>query len=191
MSAKSQDWFTGIFGEFNPEKWVGRWEHGRGHRWRGKRSQMFESGEMKYIILTLIKEQPRHGYDIIKALEERTGGCYSPSAGTVYPTLQLLEDQGYVRGVEKDGRKVYQVTPEGEAFLEEHGDLVQDILDRVRDTLRHVAGGSMGRLNEAVAGLVGVTYRTAWQRGQDTPQTESIIKVLTRATDEIRAMRTT
>ena len=70
MSAKSQDWFTGIFGEFNPEKWVGRWEHGRGHRRRGKRSQMFESGEMKYIILTLIKEQPRHGYDIIKALEE-------------------------------------------------------------------------------------------------------------------------
>ncbi len=191
MSAKSQDWFTGIFGEFNPEKWVGRWEHGRGHRRRGKRSQMFESGEMKYIILTLIKEQPRHGYDIIKALEERTGGCYSPSPGTVYPTLQLLEDQGYIRGVESDGRKVYQITPEGEAFLEEHGDLVQDILDRVRDTLRHVAGGSMGRLNEAVAGLVGVTYRTAWQRGQDTPQTESIIKILTRATDEIRAMRTT
>ncbi len=151
---------------------------------------MFESGEMKYIILTLIKEQPRHGYDIIKALEERTGGCYSPSAGTVYPTLQLLEDQGFIRGVESDGRKVYQITPEGEAFLAEHGDVVQDILDRVRDTLRHVAGGSMGRLNEAVAGLVGVTYRTAWQRGQDTPQTESIIKILTRATDEIRAMRT-
>lgn len=191
MSGKSQDWFTGIFGEFNPEKWVGRWEHGPGHRRRGKRGQMFESGEMKYIILTLIKEQPRHGYDIIKALEERTAGCYSPSAGTVYPTLQLLEDQGYIRGLEKDGRKVYQITPEGEAFLEEHRDLVQDILERVRDTLRNVAGGSMGRLNEAVAGLVGVTYRAAWQRGQDAPQTESIIKILTRATDEIRAMRTT
>ena len=191
MSATSEDWFGGIFKDFNPENWVMGWDIGRGHRRRGKRGQMFESGEMKYIILTLVREQPRHGYDIIKALEERTGGCYTPSAGTVYPTLQLLEDQGYIRGAEMAGRKVYHITPEGEAFLDEHKNVVQDILDRVRDTLKHVAGGSMGRLNEAVAGLVGASYRAAWPRGQDAPQTDSIIKILTRATDEIRAMRTT
>jgi len=64
---------------------------------------MFESGEVKFVILRLLKEKPRHGYEVIKAIEEKFGGYYSPSAGTVYPTLQLLEDVGYVRAVETDG----------------------------------------------------------------------------------------
>ena len=68
---------------------------------------MFESGEVKFVILRLLKEKPRHGYEVIKALEEKLGGYYTPSAGTVYPTLQLLEDEGYVRAVETEGKKVY------------------------------------------------------------------------------------
>ena len=62
-----------------------------GHR-GGRRQQMFESGEMKFVILRLLKEKPRYGYEVIKALEEKLAGYYTPSAGTVYPTLQLLED---------------------------------------------------------------------------------------------------
>src|SRR4029079_19273947 len=82
------------------------WGMGPGGGRRGRRSgRWFESGEMRLVILRLIHEKPRHGYEIIKALEERMGGCYTPSAGTVYPTLQLLEDQGFVRGVETDGRR--------------------------------------------------------------------------------------
>lgn len=195
MSRKN-DWFNEIFEDFNPEKWVFHWDAdwGRRHRQsrrggRGRgRSQMFESGEMKYVILALLREKPRHGYDVIKALEERMAGCYTPSAGTVYPTLQLLEDQGLVRSVETDGRKVYHLTPEGEAFLDEHRSVVDDILDRVRETLRHVAGGTMGELNEAFARLAGATYRGAWRQGPDDPRTTRIVTILRRAADEIRAL---
>jgi len=153
-------------------------------RGRGRR-QMFESGEIKFVILRLIKEKPRHGYEIMKALEEKMGGCYTPSAGTVYPTLQLLEDQGYVRAAETDGRKVYHITPEGERFLDENRDVLDEILDRVRDTLRDVAGGSMGDLNAAFARLAGLTYKQAWRRGPDHPAVARVVEILRKATDEI------
>ena len=97
---------------------------------------MFEAGEIKFVILRLLKEKPRHGYEVIKALEERMGGCYTPSPGTVYPTLQMLEDQGYVRGVEAEGKKIYEITPEGLKYLEEHRDLLDEIVDRVRETVQ-------------------------------------------------------
>src|SRR5918992_1475718 len=119
---------------------------GRGSR---RRSQMFESGEVKFVILRLLKEKPRHGYEIIKDLEEKMAGCYTPSAGTVYPTLQLLEDQGYVRVVETEGKKVYHITRDGEKFLEENRDVLDEIFDRVRETVRDFAGGDMGELHSA------------------------------------------
>ena len=146
---------------------------------------MFEQGDLKYVILRLLEEKPRHGYEIIKALEERMGGHYTPSAGTVYPTLQLLEDQGYVRAVETEGRKVYHITPEGEGFLEDNRDVLDEILDRVRDTLRDVAGGSMGELNAAFARLAALTYKQAWRRGPDHPAVARVVEILRRATEEI------
>jgi len=149
---------------------------------------MFESGEMKYVILRLLKEKPRHGYEIIKALEEKLGGWYTPSAGTVYPTLQLLEDQGLVRIVEAEGKKVYHVTPEGERFLEEHRDTLDEILDRVRAAVRSVAGGTMGELNEAFARLAGLAYRHAWRAGPDDERTRRIIEILKKAVEETEAV---
>ena len=134
-----------------------------GKRWR--RGQVFESGEMKYVILRLLREKPRHGYEIIKALEERFGGWYSPSPGTVYPTLQLLEDQGYVRVVETEGRKTYHITAEGEAFLDEHRDTIDEMFDRVRETVKDFAGGNMGELSQAFTRLAALAWRDAWKHG--------------------------
>ncbi|OYV66613.1 MAG: hypothetical protein B7Z72_11040, partial [Gemmatimonadetes bacterium 21-71-4] len=104
---KKDDWPFGQFfaGGFGPRFWAFGGPggvHARRHRMR---KQMFESGEVKYVILRLLKEKPRHGYEIIKALEEKMEGWYTPSAGTIYPTLQLLEDQGYVRAVETEGKR--------------------------------------------------------------------------------------
>jgi len=173
---------------FGPRAWAFCWPP-EGRTGRGpRRRQMFESGEMKYVILRLLKEKPRHGYEIIKALEEKLGGWYTPSAGTVYPTLQLLEDQGLVRIVEAEGKKVYHVTPEGERFLEEHRDTLDDILDRVRDAVRSVAGGTMGELNEAFARLAGLAYRHAWRAGPDDERTRRIIDILKKAVDEVEAV---
>ena len=81
-----------------------------------RHAHLFERGHLKYVILDLLKDKPAHGYEIIKALEERFHGFYSPSAGSVYPTLQLLEDMGYVKSSDQDGKKVYTITAEGNAL---------------------------------------------------------------------------
>ena len=78
---------------------------------------------MKFVILRLISEKPMHGYEVMQALKEESCGCYEPSPGSVYPTLQMLEDEGYVRSQEDDGKKVYEITEEGMEYLEEHGDV--------------------------------------------------------------------
>lgn len=180
------DWgFGEVFGAgFGPRFWAFCSPEGGPRRGR-RRQQMFESGEFKYVILRLLKEKPRHGYQIIKALEEKMGGWYSPSAGTVYPTLQLLEDQGYVRVVEEEGKKVYHITADGERFLEEHKGTIDEIFDRVRDAVRGFAGGSMADLNQVFARVAGLAYRHAWRAGADDAYTKKIIEILRQAAEEI------
>lgn len=72
-------------------------------------------GDIRLAVLAVLAEEPRHGYDVIRALEERTGGAWRPSPGSVYPTLQFLEDEGLARSVETDGKRVYELTDEGRA----------------------------------------------------------------------------
>jgi DNA-binding PadR family transcriptional regulator len=146
---------------------------------------MFESGEVKYVILRLVREKPRHGYEVMKALEERLGGVYSASAGTVYPTLQMLEDQGYIRGVEAEGRRVYHITPEGERLLDERRDEIEDIFERVRETVRDFAGGAMGELNAAFAEVATKAYKNAFRRGPGHPGIRAVAEILRRAAREI------
>lgn len=86
----------------------------------GPGTRFFERGGIKFAILEMVKEKPRHGYDIIREMEERSGGFYSPSPGAVYPTLQALEDQDLVTSAAEEGKKVYSISEKGVAFLEEH-----------------------------------------------------------------------
>src|SRR3712207_5975654 len=92
-------WFGG-FHHHEGREGAGDWPPfaGFGRRWRGfgRGERLFDRGDLKYVILDLLRARPRHGYDIIRALEDRFRGLYSPSPGSVYPTLQLLEDQGLV-----------------------------------------------------------------------------------------------
>jgi len=190
MTGRRDDWdFGDFFGAFaggpGPREWNSHWKRGWGGRGPRRRGPIFEAGDMKLVILRLLKEKPRHGYEIIKALEERMWGCYSPSPGAVYPTLQLLEDQGFVRGVETDGRKVYHITPEGERFLEENRGTLDDIFERLRDTVRDYAGGAMGDLNSAFAHLAKTTYKRAWRGGPGHPAIKRITEILNRAAAEV------
>lgn len=93
----------------------------------------FRRGVFKYIILQYLRDGPSHGYEIIRALGERFHGLYMPSAGTIYPRLQMLEERGYVTAIERDGKKVYTITDEGRRFLAEHSELDQEINDRLND----------------------------------------------------------
>ena len=188
MTHRDDSWgFGNVFGAgFGPRMWAFGFPSGR-QRGRGRR-QMFESGDMKFVILRLVKDKPSHGYEIIKALEERLSGCYTPSAGTVYPTLQLLEDQGYVKVVETDGKKVYHITPEGEAFLEENKSTLDDILGRVREAVHGFAGGAMGELNGTVSDLLRNAYKKAWRAGPEDDKTRRIVEILKRAVTEVEAV---
>jgi DNA-binding PadR family transcriptional regulator len=96
--------------------------------WRGFR---MERGDLRYVILDLLKERPSYGYELIQALEERFHGFYSPSAGTVYPTLQWLQDLGYGSVAEQDGRKMYTITDEGRRFLAERQEKVNEVWERM------------------------------------------------------------
>ena len=87
----------------------------------------FQKGDLKYVVLGLIKDKPRYGYEIIKALEEKSHGFYTPSPGVVYPTLQMLEEMGYASSAERDGKKVYTITEEGSKFLAENVDLANEV----------------------------------------------------------------
>jgi DNA-binding PadR family transcriptional regulator len=183
---RNDDWgFGEFFGRQFGGDWGSNWKTWAGATGRKRRMHIFESGEIKFVILRLLKEQPRHGYDIIKALEEKMWGCYTPSAGTIYPTLQLLEDQGYVKSVTTDGKKVYHITPEGERFLAEHRDVLDDIFERVRETVRDFAGGAMGELNGAFARLATSVYKRAWRKGPEDPAIRRVTEILRKATDDI------
>jgi DNA-binding PadR family transcriptional regulator len=98
-----------------------------------KHSRLFEKGDLKYVILNLLKDKPSHGYEIIRAMEESFDGFYTPSAGSVYPTLQMLDDMGYVSSSEHDGKKVYTITGEGIKFLEEQKDVIKKIKGQMKD----------------------------------------------------------
>src|SRR4051794_33424605 len=112
----------------DPRSWGG----GRG---RGRRARrMFESGELRLVLLKLIADEPRHGYDLIRAIEELTGGEYAPSPGIIYPTLTLLQDMGLIEEAPVEGpRKPFQATNDGRNHLEERADEVDALFERLAD----------------------------------------------------------
>ncbi len=94
------------------------------------RRRFFESGEVRLAILSLLAEGPKHGYQLMKELEERSGGLYRASAGSVYPTLQQLEDEGLIAAGQQEGKRVYSLTDAGRAELEKDPDAVKRIWQR-------------------------------------------------------------
>jgi DNA-binding PadR family transcriptional regulator len=126
---------------------------GWGHGFGPGRGRVFEKGDLKYVILDLLKEKPSHGYEVIRALEGRFRGFYSPSPGSVYPTLQLLEDLGYVSATQQDGKKVYQITDEGRKFLEENRRSVEDIWGRVGGGWDPEIAAELHEMKHELAGL--------------------------------------
>jgi DNA-binding PadR family transcriptional regulator len=108
--------------------------HGRHHG--GGRRRLFDHGDLRFILLSMIAIKPAHGYDMIKALEERMGGGYSPSPGVIYPTLTMLEEQGFARITAEDGKKLYHATDEGTAYLKANQASVDTIQARIDGVAR-------------------------------------------------------
>ena len=120
------------------------WEMGGG-RGGGGRGRMFDGGELRLVLLKLIADEPRHGYDLIRAIEELTGGAYAPSPGVVYPTLTLLDEQGLIGEQQSEGaKKRFAVTDAGRQLLAENAEAIEVLMDRLRSI-----GGERGRVNGA------------------------------------------
>jgi len=132
---------------------------GGGHERRhfglfGVRRRFFGQGDVRLIILKLISEKPSHGYEIIKAIEDRLGGAYSPSPGIVYPALTLLEEQGLIRVETTDGpRKLYAITPEGETELERNRATAEEIFARIAAIHARHGGGPAPQIVRAMENL--------------------------------------
>jgi DNA-binding PadR family transcriptional regulator len=156
----------------------------RGGRWRGGR--MFEQGDLKFVILQLLAEKPRHGYDIIKELEQRSGGRYSPSAGTVYPTLTLLEEMGYAAAALEDGgKKVYSITDEGRKYLADNRSTVDDVLERLAQVGASIFGEQMRPAHEAMAAFGKSYMHVTMHRTADPEYVKKVVDVIQRATKEL------
>lgn len=169
MAMRGGRGWQGSWGPFHfdigegPEGWGGR---------RGRRAKrIFESGELRLVLLSLIAEQPRHGYDLIRAIEEMTGGEYAPSPGIVYPTLTMLQDMGLVEeAVGEGGRKPFQITEAGTAHLEENREEAEVLIERLKQLSpsRHPEGGSP--VWRAMRNL-GMAIRNRLQHGDVTEET--------------------
>jgi DNA-binding PadR family transcriptional regulator len=141
---------------------------------------------MKFAILGALKEKPRHGYDIIREMEERSGGFYSPSPGAIYPTLQALEDQDLVTSTLADGKRVYTITDAGLAYLEEHKERARCHRERWE---AHWGPGPQGEgwsAGETVRDALGEIKRAVRNTANDPKRLKEVGDVLEEAAGKIR-----
>ena len=151
-----------------------------------RRGTSFHKGDLKYVILDLLKDKPRHGYDIIRELEELSYGFYKPSPGVIYPTLQMLQEMGYVSSTEQEGKRIYSITEEGLEFLENRS----NIADGVRRQMKYKwSFKNIGRMitvmreYHALEELLGSSFRRL-----DGEKAERIHQILSQAYQGIESV---
>ena len=163
---------------------------GRGP-WRGfalRRGRVCGKGDLKYVILDLLSDRPAHGYEVMRELEGRFRGLYSPSPGSVYPTLQMLEDLGYVAATQQDGKKVYEITGEGRGFLEENRRSVENIWSRVGGGWDPEGAAGLHEIRHELIGLGRLFGREMHEGRLDEEKLRSIREVGARAAREIEGI---
>jgi len=154
--------------------------HGRGRERGGRRSgRLFDHGELRFVVLALIAEQPRHGYEIIKEIEDRVAGTYSPSPGVIYPTLIMLEELGHAEMAESDGKKRYAITENGIAYLAANQTALDIALGRMQSVSTAHGGGPAPDIIRATENLK-LALRLRQGRG---PLSEEQIRVIAAALD--------
>jgi DNA-binding PadR family transcriptional regulator len=136
-----------------------------------------DRGIVRYLVLDAIGRQPRHGYEIIQTIEERSSGTYRPSAGVIYPTLQMLEELGHARIEEREARKVYAITAEGKRELAEHADEVEDFYQNAEEGSWEDFADELRDLTRRVGRMFRSIGRSA-RRGRLTPSTMKKLRVV-------------
>ena len=165
---------------------IGRMFHEERFFRGSRRWASFHKGDLKYVILDLLKDKPRHGYDIIRELEELSYGFYKPSPGVIYPTLQMLEEMGYASSNEQEGKRIYSITEEGLKFLTDQS----NIADGVRRQMKHKwSFKNIGKMimvmreYHALENLLGSSFRSL-----DADKAEQIRQILSQAYQAIESV---
>ena len=175
--------------------WGRGWGDGWGSDWGGHgggrgRRRVFDSSELRLVLLSLIADQPRHGYDLIRAVEEMSHGSYAPSPGVVYPSLTMLQDMGLIDEVKAEGaRKAFAVTKEGEAHLKENAEEVDALLERLKDlgSDQRKAGGAP--IKRAVGNLLSALWHRVTREDIDEATMHEIAAILDEAAQKIERLK--
>jgi DNA-binding PadR family transcriptional regulator len=170
--------------------WGGDWGDWGGGRGRG-RKRMFESGELRLVLLKLIAEQPRHGYDLMRAIEELSGGSYAPSPGVVYPTLTMLQDMGFIEEAKgKGARKAFSATDEGTAHLEENAEEVEALFDRLREAGEREQKRTGGApISRAVGNMLSALWHRVAREDVTEERLHEIAAILDEAAQKIERVK--
>ncbi len=171
----------GSWGGWGP--WSG-W-HGFG-RW----GRFFAPGELRLALLSLLVDGPKHGYELMKALEARTGGGYRASAGAVYPTLQQMEDEGLVTSEQKDGKRVYQVTEAGRSEYARNEAAIKEMWERAAgsEDWSESFGPHIAGMAGPAAHLMKAALRAAARCQKDADKTSQIYTILDKARRDLDAL---
>lgn len=197
LQAGPQAWFEGGFGGghergFEGRGCEGRGRHGFGGPWRGGRERgfgggrLFDAGDLKLVILKLLSEEPSYGYQLMKKMEERLAGGYSPSAGVIYPTLTLLEEEGLASAsTSTDNKKVYTVTPAGLAFLEENKQRLEELFARLEEARGGFERGRSPEIMKAFMNLRGAVMARVFRGNVTAEQIKKITEAINAAAKAI------
>ncbi len=161
---------------------------GFGREFGQGRERMFDAGEIRLVILRLLSSEPSYGYQLIKTMEARLGGGYTPSAGVVYPTLTMLEEEGLIAPTQTDGKKVYSVTEEGLKYLEANKERVGQLFERLEETGRGFRRGRSPELMKAFMDLRGAVTSKVWRRNATPEQIKKVAEAIhaaAKAIDEL------
>ena len=153
---------------------------------RGGRERLFDAGDIKLVILKLLSEEPSYGYQLMKTMEERLAGGYTPSAGVIYPTLTMLEEEGLIAAATSEGnKKVYSVTAQGLEFLEANRERVGGLFMRLDEAREEFRRGRSPELMKAFMNLRGAIWARL-SRGHATPeQIQRLVEIVNKAAKEI------
>lgn len=161
----------------------GRWERGFGG------GRLFDAGDLKLVILKLLAEEPSYGYQLMKRMEERLAGGYTPSAGVIYPTLTMLEEEGLASvSTSSDNKKIYTVTPAGLEFLEQNKQRIDELFARLDEASEGFERGRSPELTKAFMNLRAAVVARVWRRTVTPEQIKKIAETIdaaARAIDEL------
>jgi len=176
-------WIRG--GGFEMPGGFGGPQEGMGRGFGRGRERLFDSGDIKLVILKLLAGQPSYGYQLMKTMEERLGGGYTPSAGVVYPTLTMLEEEGLATATEAEGKKVYSVTQAGQEYLEANALRIGQLFERLEETGRGFRRGRAPELMKAFMDLRGAVMSKVWRRAATPEQIKKIAEAIHAAAEAI------